>query len=147
MIVTKKGRTAKINGLGIFKSNYGTVDYIDFKSVYITLQCWMEPVRDYENWNRIIGLLSKDIRNAISGHINGDIFEDRFICDLDLRASGIRPGKRSFFNLEINLFIKNKDIQFKSDILRLEILKINKAILYDSLLKNEWFQCFPTKKK
>jgi hypothetical protein len=41
------------------------------------------------------------------------MFDDKFIVDLDLRTSGLHLKKKSFMNLEINLFL-NEPIDFKS---------------------------------
>jgi len=42
---------------------------------------------------------------------------DRSIVDLDLRTSGISTGKKSFFNLEVNLYT-NEELDFKSQELK-----------------------------
>lgn len=50
----KKGKTSKITGFKTAKVVYGTVDSINFKSLYLNIQTWVEPIKDSENWNRIV---------------------------------------------------------------------------------------------
>lgn len=147
MIITKKGRTSKFNRLGAVKCQYGTVDCLDFKSVYLIIQCWIEPKKDTNNWVRIVNGLDRGIKNTISNSIDLNLFKNKFICDLDLRWSGIKLNKRSFLNLEINLFINNADIQFKSKELKDGLLDIANNLNSKHLNSNQWFSCHQTKKK
>ena len=39
----KKGKTAKIIGFKTAKVTYGTVDSVNFKSIYLNIQTWVEP--------------------------------------------------------------------------------------------------------
>ena len=110
----KKGKTSPIVGFKNAKVIYGTVDSVNFKSVYLNIQTWVEPIIDSENWTRVVLNLSRAIRHTIYEILNRNIFEDNFIVDLDLRASGLVKGKKSFLNLEINLYFKEVVIDFKS---------------------------------
>ena len=101
----KKGKSVKLNMYSPIKSLYGTVDSKNLKSVYINIQSWICPKYDYENWNRIVGNLNREIKHSVYNSIPKKIFLDKSIVDLDLRTSGISHGKKSFFNLEVNLFV------------------------------------------
>ena len=46
--------------------------------------------------------------------ISSDLFESKFICDMDLRYSGILVGKKSFMNLECFFYTKS-NFDFKSN--------------------------------
>jgi hypothetical protein len=109
----KKGKTIKINQYESLKTSYGTVDSKNLKSLYINLQTWVLPKDEYENWERIVGNLSREIKHSVYESLNRELFQENFIVDLDLRTSGIQVGKKSFMNLEINLFTKN-ELDFKS---------------------------------
>ena len=100
----KKGKTSKIQGFKLAKVIYGTVDSVNFKSLYLNIQTWVEPKKTSENWTRVVLNLSRQIKHTIFENINKTIFDDKFIVDLDLRASGLMVGKKSFLNLEITLF-------------------------------------------
>ena len=98
----KKGKTAKIIGFKTAKVTYGTVDSVNFKSIYLNIQTWVEPKKEVENWERVVLNLSRDIKHTIFNKLDKQIFEENIIVDLDLRPSGISMNKKSFSNLEID---------------------------------------------
>ena len=55
----KKIRLRLFNDLKIF---YGTIDYIELKSIYINIQSWVSPKDDYNNWRKIVCTQSRDQR-------------------------------------------------------------------------------------
>jgi hypothetical protein len=141
----KKGKTSKIQGFKMAKVVYGTVDSFELKSIYLNIQTWVEPTLEVDNWNRVVLNLSRAIKHIVFNCLNRNIFEDNFIVDLDLRSSGLTLGKKSFLNLEINLFLKDKEIDFKSSKLK-EVLKtLVKNIISQSFIKNEFFTFTLTK--
>jgi len=131
----KKGKTSKLNLYKEIKTNYGTVDSKNLKSIFINIQSWAEPTDEYDNWNRIVNNLSRQIKHTVYEHYNRAIFNDTFIVDLDLRTSGIMYGKKSFMNLEVNLYLKN------------EVKKIIQMIYKDSIIKNHFFTFSSSKKE
>jgi hypothetical protein len=134
----KKGKTIKINQYESLKTSYGTVDSKNLKSLYINLQTWVLPKDDYENWERIVGNLSREIKHSVYESLNRELFQENFIVDLDLRTSGIQVGKKSFMNLEINLFTKN-ELDFKSMIVKDSVKKIIKEIYKNCIIRNTKF--------
>lgn len=141
----KKGKTSKISGFRNYKVGYGTVDSKEFKSLYINLQTWVQPKRDSANWNRVVLNMNKSIKQSIYENIDKINFEDNFIVDLDLRSSGLKLNKKSFLNLEITLFVKNKNIDFKSLKLKRILKKLVLDIYSDVFKKNEYFRFYLTK--
>ena len=140
----KKGKTAKITGFRTSKISYGTVDSKEFKSLYLNIQTWVEPKIDSENWNRIVLNTSRSIKHSVYDNLDKNLFDNKFIVDLDLRTSGLQLKKKSFMNLEINLFLK-QEIDFKSTKLKKSLKKIIKEIYSDVLTKNEYFKFYLTK--
>ena len=134
----KKGKTIKINQYESLKTSYGTVDSKNLKSLYINLQTWVLPKDEYENWVRIVGNLSRDIKHSVYESLNGELFHENFIVDLDLRTSGIQVGKKSFMNLEITLFTKN-ELDFKSTIVKDSVKKLIKEIYKNCVIQNTKF--------
>lgn len=134
----KKGKTIKINQYESLKTSYGTVDSKNLKSLYINLQTWVLPKDEYENWERIVGNLSREIKHSVYESLNRELFQENFIVDLDLRTSGIQIGKKSFMNLEINLFTKN-ELDFKSMIVKDSVKKIIKEIYKNCIIRNTKF--------
>ena len=141
----KKGKTSKLTGFRSSKVSYGTVDAKEFKSLYLNLQTWVQPKKDSYNWDRVVLNMTKSIKQSIHQNINKTIFDDKFIVDLDLRSSGLKLNKKSFLNLEINLFIIEKDIDFKSVRLKRVLKKLVTDIYSDVLVRNEYFRFYLTK--
>ena len=126
----KKGKTSQIQGFKSAKVLYGTVDSINFRSLYLNIQTWVEPIKNSENWNRVVLNLSRQIKHIIHDSLNRMLFDDKFIVDLDLRSSGLTVGKKSFLNLEINLYLKDTETDFKSVRLRDSLKKISKEFKF-----------------
>jgi hypothetical protein len=140
----KKGKTCKINGFRTFKSQYGTIDSQNLKSIYLNIQTWVEPKDEIENWNRVVLNMTKLVKNSIYENINKELFDENFIVDLDLRTSGLHIKKKSFMNLEINLFLK-QPMDFKCLKLKKNIKNFIKEIYSDVLNKNKYFKFYLTK--
>ena len=143
----KKGKTSKLKIFDDAKCHYGTVDSKELKSIYVVLQTWIEPLDDEENWNRITGVIKRQIQHTLLEVVDPLTFEKKQIVDLDLRTSGIQKNKRSFLNLEITLFVHDKTLDFKSLILRSKIKNIISSIYSDDLKKSKYFTLSLTKTK
>lgn len=142
----KKGKTSKIQGFKIAKVTYGTVDSIELKSIYLNIQTWVEPIKESDNWNRVVLNLSRSIKHTVYNTINNDLFEQNFIVDLDLRSSGLTMGKKSFLNLEINFFLKEKEVDFKSQQVKDYLKSMVKNVVNQNFNKNDFFIFTLTKK-
>jgi len=141
----KKGKNVKINLSNSFKSSYGTVDSKNLKSLYINIQSWVSPKQDLENWNRVVGNLSRELKHTVFDSINTNLFSKNSIVDLDLRTSGIFSGKKSFFNLEINLYL-DKELDFRSNEIKDSVKRIVRSIQKTNILDNQYFDFSLTKK-
>lgn len=141
----KKGKSVKLNLFNPIKSIYGTVDSKNLKSVYINIQSWVTPRIEHENWNRIVCNLNREIKHSVFNSLSQTIFQDKSIVDLDLRTSGISNGKKSFFNLEVNVFLEN-ELDFKSPELKESVKKIVKNVFFNNLSNNNYFDFYKSKK-
>jgi hypothetical protein len=142
----KKGKSVKLNLYSPIKTVYGTVDSKNLKSVYINIQSWVTPKEEYDNWNRVVSNLGREIKHSVFNSINTNIFQDKSIVDLDLRTSGISHGKKSFFNLEINLYTTN-EIDFKSMEIKDSVKNIVQSIFSNNITTNKYFDFSTTKKE
>jgi hypothetical protein len=142
----KKGKSVKLNLYNPIKSVYGTVDSKNLKSIYINIQSWVTPKDEYDNWNRIVSNLGREIKHSVYKSINTDIFQDKSIVDLDLRTSGISHGKKSFFNLEINLYTTN-EFDFKSTEIKNSVKNIVQSVFNNNITINKYFEFSTTKKE
>jgi len=140
----KKGKTIKLSGYRTFKSHYGTIDSTNLKSIFINIQSWVEPKEEIENWNRTTGMLERDIKHHLLESVDPLIFEKHNIVDLDLRTSGLQLKKKSFMNLEINLFLL-EPMDFKSQKLKKHVKSLIKEIYNDTINKNKYFKFYLTK--
>jgi hypothetical protein len=141
----KKGKSVKLNLYHPIKSIYGTVDSKNLKSVYINIQSWVTPKNEDYNWNRVVSNLNREIKNSVTESIDQNIFLDKNIVDLDLRTSGISKGKKSFFNLEINLYTTiNTD--FRSQTIKDSVKNIVKTIYQNNVCENQYFEFSISKK-
>ena len=143
----KKGKTAKITGYNNSKIIYGTVDSVNLKSLYLNIQTWVNPIEDYDNWNRIVLNMGRSIKHSVLESMDKLLFDKTFIVDLDLRPSGIIMGKKSFMNLEINFFMKEENIDFKSRRLKNSLINVIDLIYKDNINNNEYFTFHLTKSK
>ena len=141
----KKGKSVKLNLYNPIKSSYGTVDSKNLKSIYINIQSWVTPKFEHDNWNRVVCNLSREIKHSVYNSITTEVFQEKSIVDLDLRTSGISHGKKSFFNLEVNLYT-NIELDFKSYEIKESIKKIVKNIFKNNINENKYFD-FSTSKK
>lgn len=141
----KKGKSVKLNLYNPIKSVYGTVDSKNLKSVYINIQSWVCPKEEQDNWSRIVNNLSREIKHSVFNSINTTVFQEKSIVDLDLRTSGISHGKKSFFNLEVNLFT-NSEMDFKSQEIKQSVKKIVSQIFRNNIKENKYFEFSMSKK-
>ena len=142
----KKGKTSFLQGFKTAKVVYGTVDSINLKSLYLNIQTWVEPIYECDNWTRTVLNLSRSIKHSIYESINKQIFDEKFIVDLDLRSSGLNLNKKSFMNLEINFYIIQEDLDFKCEEIKQSLQQITEQIFNDNFLNNENFNFYLTKK-
>jgi len=134
----KKGKSVKLNLYSPIKSVYGTVDSKNLKSLYINIQSWVTPKFEYDNWNRVVCNLSREIKHSVFNSINSELFKENSIVDLDLRTSGISHGKKSFFKLEVNLYT-NQEMDFKCIEIKDSVKKIIKNIVRENVMENKYF--------
>lgn len=141
----KRGRNINLKVSPLVKSLYGTVDHNNFKSFFIVMRTWVSPKNESENWQSVINSFSKRIKNSIHSKLNSSLFYENVILDVDLRASGLQKGKRSFMSVEITIFPKTKE-SFKSPFIKETSERILKDIIKDCINNNNDFDFFISKK-
>jgi len=140
----KKGKTVKLTGYRSFKSHYGTIDSTNLKSIFLNIQTWVEPKDEVENWNRVVLNMTRSVKHTVLENINKEYFDTKFIVDLDLRTSGLQLKKKSFLNLEINLFLL-QEVDFKSPKLKKLVKDLVKSVYGETMSKNKYFKFYLTK--
>ena len=94
----KKGKTSKLNILKEAKCHYGTVDSKNFKSLYIVIQTWIEPRDEYDNWDRISGLIKRQIQHTLIDVLDYDVFDKK----RDGYCKEVARGKNHFYTIKTN---------------------------------------------
>lgn len=103
----KIGKFISLGDYKEIKLGYGTVDHKNLKTIYIKLNSWVKPASDSNDFDKIISLSRREIKELIRDSDLGGLFKKESIVDLDIRTKGIKVDKRSFMNLEITLFVEN----------------------------------------
>lgn len=140
----KKGKSVRLNGYKDFKVTYGTVDSKNLKSIYINIQSWAEPKQEYERVESIINNLSRSIKHNVLETIDKQIYDKKFIVDLDLRSSGVHLNKKSFMNLEFYLYT-NEHTTFKSHEILNSVRDVVDGVLRENLINNQYFNFYNSK--
>jgi hypothetical protein len=90
--------------------------------------------------------MSRAIKHSVYESVDTDLFDNKFIVDLDLRSSGISEGKKSFMNLEINFYLIPDDEDFKSKEIKDCLKNITQRIVDENFIGNDYFNFYLTKK-
>jgi hypothetical protein len=88
--------------------------------------------------------MTRSVKHCVLEHINKEVFDTKFIVDLDLRTSGLQLKKKSFMNLEVNLFL-HEHMDFKSPKLKKYVKNLIKEVYGDVINKNKYFKFYLTK--
>lgn len=131
----KNGKFIKLNSYKNVKIGFGTVDYNNFKTVYLKLNSWLLPNNIDTNFSQIVNKNKRKIKLFIYDNEN-IFFRKENIVDLDISIKGIKNNKKSFMNLEITFFVKNNKIKFKDKILK-EFICNNSTKIIDLLSEDE----------
>jgi len=143
----KQGREVKTNLSEVFRTSYGTVDMSSLKSVFVNVSTWAEPLEDKDSWDAPIKRFKNKIKTNLHQQLHDTPFKEIAIVDLDLRASGIKVGKKSFMRCEITLFLDGKNtLNIKSPIIANPIKEITTNLIEQSILSSTTFKFYKSKK-
>jgi hypothetical protein len=125
------------------KIGYGTIDYKNLKTIYVSLTSWIIPntVDDYDS---IISKTRNEIKNYLYNQ-NHNLFEKESIVDFDVRTKGVRPEKKSFMSVEMTLFVK-KQFDIKSKEIKSYIKDLCQTIIDDNIVGKNIFKFYQNKK-
>ena len=134
----KLGRYIPLGTYKNVKIGYGTINHKELKTIYLSLNSWLEPNPDCEDYDRIVKSSRNEIKKLIY-NLGHNLFRPESIVDLDIRTKGIKKEKRSFMNLEVTLYvleqinIRDKDLKLNMEILMKEIIEscLNNEMLFN----------------
>lgn len=133
--------------LGVYKNvkiGYGTINHKDLKTIYLSLNSWLEPNDNCNDFDKIVRTSRNEIKKLIY-NLGYDIFRPESIVDLDIRTKGITKEKRSFMNLEVTLYVLEQ-INIKDKDIKLSMENLIKGII-DTCLTDEMLFNFHKNKK
>jgi hypothetical protein len=144
-MLTKFGKEKNLFKTESFRVKYGTIDATKLNAVYIDIESWIQP-QELINFDSNIRITRKNILLKLKETLDYDLFSENFIVDLDLRSSGLNLGKKSFMNIEVNFFIIEENLDFKSKQIKDSLIKITNKIFIDNFYENNYFKFYLTKK-
>ena len=130
----KFGKEKKLFTDERFRVKYGTIDAVKLIAVYINVESWVQP-KDIENYDSYIRLMRKQIMVRVKENIDKIAFNENFIVDLDLRASGMSEDKKSFMFIELTVYPKEK-LKFNSTLMFKKMRELSNLII-ESLEQNK----------
>ena len=130
----KFGKEKKLFTDERFRVKYGTIDAVKLNAVYINVESWVQP-KDIENYDSYIRLMRKQIMVRVKENIDKIAFNENFIVDLDLRASGMSEDKKSFMFIELTVYPKEK-LKFNSTLMFKKMRELSNLII-ESLEQNK----------
>lgn len=125
------------------KIGYGTIDYKNLKTVYVTLNSWVTPGLE-DDYDSIISKTRNSIRNYIY-NMDNHLFKKESIVDLDIRTKGVKMEKKSFMNLEITFFVQ-KQFDIKEKEVKTFIKNLSESIIDNHLTDKNLFNFNKNKK-
>lgn len=140
----KIGKYIPLGTYNDVKIGYGTVDFKNFKTIYLKLNSWVEPENETEDFNFVIQKTRRKIKEMFY-NLKNTYFKQQCIVDLDIRTKGIKLNKRSFMNLEITLYV-NEQFDIKSKEVKTTIKDLIELVIDKSLNDKNLFNFNKSKK-
>lgn len=112
-----------------FNVKLGTINKNNPSTVYVNGSVFISPLLNKENYDNDINEIKNNFNKIIKSELKiSNLFDNKFICDFDVRTSGIKPNKKSFLSFQYHLK------QNKNNIMKLDILKNNVNQMINTVL-------------
>ncbi len=138
----KVGKYIPLGDYENVKLGFGTVDFINLKTIYIKFNSWLLPIDD-DDFDLIISTTRRLIKEIIYKKSN-NLFKPQSIVDLDIKSKGIKAEKKSFMDLEITLYTINQ-FDIKDKLIKNYIKKLSTDIIDNALINKNLFNFSKTK--
>lgn len=140
----KIGKYISLGTYNNVKVGYGTVDYQNLKTIYVTFNSWVKPDDDIIDYDKLILKSRRTIKNIVYS-FDCSRYKKESIVDLNIKTKGIKKDKKSFMNLEVTLFI-NETLNIRSKEVKNDIIELSNRILINGLDNKKLFNFYKTKK-
>ena len=133
----KLGRKLHLGNYKNLELKVITVNYYDFKTLYLDIQGWLRPIEFDVDHEKILAKATKKIKQLIH-NLNNEYFKKESIVVTTLHTIAITPDKDSFFGLEVYFYI-NKYFDFKTIETEMMMKQITKRIIDECLDNDDLF--------
>ena len=106
---------------------YGSVNKNLPQVIYVCGSSWITPKFNGEYYSIINSIFSKFKSQLKCAIVASPYFENKFVCDFDLKTASLRENKKNYFTFEFYVKQKNNIIQLK-DISNNKLLLIIKLL-------------------
>lgn len=114
-----------------FKVKLGTINRKNPSVVYVECGGYITPTIDKDDYENDAFLLRKNFnKNLRDNLLTSPLFENKFICDFDIRTSGLKKNKKSFVSIQYHLR------QPVDNVLSLDLLKEKSEDLINNVLES-----------
>lgn len=92
---------------------YGAVNKKLPQVIYVCGSSWITPKFSGEYYSIINSIFSKFKSQLKCAIVASPYFENKFVCDFDLKTASLRENKKNYFTFEFYVKQKNNIIQLK----------------------------------
>lgn len=83
---------------------YGTVNKDNPQVIYISGTCWISPQKDNINYDNVLSIIKRHIRQDIKQYlIHGDYFDDKFILDFETTLDDALMNDKKYLSFDLYL--------------------------------------------
>lgn len=108
MFTDKKQKVIKYD-TNEFKVKYGFMDRFNNKSLFVNLTTWVKILGDGKDYTKFFDKSRKRIKQYLFDNLEQDIYDNtKYIVDIDIRRNGLSNKNKSYLEIEITLFSKDK---------------------------------------
>lgn len=124
-----------------FKLKIGTTNKINPMVIYVEGKAFISPLEDKDDYSRDISEMKHALKRSISANLYGsENFDNKYIVDFQVAASGVAVNKKSFLSFQFLLRQKRDNIMKLSDVKNLSEGMINNIAdaLRDSIIEHNF---------
>lgn len=95
------------------RTKYGSINRLNPVVIYINGKSWISPTFD-GNYEELVKKIFNSFRKELKMQVNSSpYFENKIICDFDLKISSLKENKKNFLSFEFYIKQKVNVIQLK----------------------------------
>lgn len=131
------GRLVNLRPFKEFMIEYGCVNHLNLKSVYMTFKTWSTMIID-KDINQVERLIQKKLKKIIRNKKNEYFFTES-IVDCCFINKLLNKDEKTFLNIEVTLFVNNKIDDIKSPEIKNFMEKLGEELINDIYSLNYFY--------